>query len=91
MADDPTIKDLFRVINEMRADMATKDDVKRLDGRFDEVNGRFDKVDGELQAIRTVVDNDLASYEQVLTLEGKMTDVQKTVRQHGRMLKERAT
>ena len=83
MAEDPTIKDLFRVINEMRADMATKDDVKRLDKRFD-------KVDGELQAIRNVVDNDLASYEQVLTLEGKMTDVQKTVRQHGRLLKERA-
>ncbi|MGI9504991.1 MAG: hypothetical protein ACR2RE_18250 [Geminicoccaceae bacterium] len=83
MIDDPTIKDLFRVINEMRADMATKDDVKRLDKRFD-------KVDGELNAIRNVVDNDLASYEQVLTLEGKMTDVQKTVRQHGKILKERA-
>ena len=86
MAEDPTIKDLFRVINDMRTDMATKDDVKRL-------NARFDKVDGELQAVRNVVDNDLASYEQVLTLEGKMTNVQKTVRQHGKkidtLLKER--
>ena len=90
MAEEPTITDIFRVVNDMRADvndlranMATKDDVKRLDDRFD-------KVDGELQAIRNVVDNDLASYEQVLTLEGKMTDVQKTVRQHGKLLKERA-
>lgn len=59
---------------------------KKVDGLKDTVDANHEVVKGELEAIRQVVDNDLASYEQVLTLEGKMTDVQKAVRQHGKKL-----
>ena len=55
---------------------------------------KLDEAAQERQAIRDVVDNDLAGQGQVMALEGKLTDVQKTLRQHGqkidRLTKERA-
>ena len=89
-----TIGDVFRIVNEMRANMATKDDVAGLNERFDKVDDRLDEAAAERQAIRDVVDNDLAGQGQVMQLEGKLTDVQKTLRQHGKKIdtltKERA-
>ena len=89
-----TIGDVFRLVNEMRANMATKDDVAGLNERFDKVDDRLDEAAAERQAIRDVVDNDLAGQGQVMQLEGKLTDVQKTLRRHGKKIdtltKERA-
>lgn len=101
-----TIGDLFRLMTEQRGEMAEmRRDMTDMRGemttRFDEVDKRFDEVDvkldqaaSERQAIRDVVDNDLAGQGQVMQLEGKLTDVQKTLRKHGKqietLIKERA-
>ncbi len=49
---------------------------------------------GELEAIRNVVDNDLASHDQMLRVEGDIVEIKKTQRRHGKqietLIKERA-
>ena len=78
-----TIGDLFRLMTEMRsenaemrANMATKD----------EMNARFDEAAAEREAIRSVVDDDLASHDQMLRVEGDIVEIKKTQRQHGKKI-----
>ncbi|MDH3661400.1 MAG: hypothetical protein OEU92_15460 [Alphaproteobacteria bacterium] len=72
-----TIGDLFRLMTEMRGEMGEM---------RTEMNTRFDDAAAEREAIRNVVDNDLAGQGQVMTLEGKLTDVQRTTRQNGKKI-----
>ncbi len=84
MTDDPTIKDLFLAINAVRGDVKELRD--EMNDRFKAVDARFDDQDGQLEAIRNVVDNELASQEQVNAVEAHVKDVQRTLRQHGKRL-----
>lgn len=84
MTDDPTIKDLFLAINAVRGDVKAVD--KKVDDLRSEMNARFDDQDGQLEAIRNVVDNELASQSQLDAVEAHVKDVQRTLRQHGKRL-----
>lgn len=75
--EQATIGDLFRLMTEMKRDVS---DLRS------EMNNRFDEAAAEREAIRNVVDNDLASQGQVMQLEGKMTDLQRTARQNGQKI-----
>ncbi|MGI9504405.1 MAG: hypothetical protein ACR2RE_15255 [Geminicoccaceae bacterium] len=98
MADETeqnTLQDLFRVINEMRAEtragfkeaMADRESIRsEMREGFAKTDVQHGEVKGELKAIRDVVDNELASQGQVDALEGHLKDVQRTLRQHGKKL-----
>lgn len=66
--EQTTLQDLFRVMNEMRAEQkelrAEQKDMRS------EMNARFDKQDSELSAIRTTVDT-LPSFEMVAEIESR--------------------
>ncbi|MGI9486355.1 MAG: hypothetical protein ACR2RF_10855 [Geminicoccaceae bacterium] len=78
-----TIGDLFRLMTEMRGNMATRDDLSEV---RTEMNARFDEASGEREAIRNVVDDDLASHDQMLRVEGDIVEIKKTQRQHGKKI-----
>ena len=86
-----TIADLFRLMTEMRTEHGGKlealsADMTSVKKDLASVKGTVEAHTGELEAIRNVVDNDLAGQGQVMTLEGKMTDVQRTTRQNGKKI-----
>lgn len=58
----------------------------RLDGIQAEMRAGFEKATEERQAIRDVVDNDLAGQGQVMGLEGDIQEMKRTLRQHGKKL-----
>ena len=68
--ENATISDVFRLVHDMRAEMREG----------------FKAASEERQAIRDVVDNDFAGQGQVMQLEGKLAEVQKTLRQHGKKI-----
>ncbi len=75
MADETeqkTLQDLFRVINDMRAEMNTRFDAAGVERQ--EMRKSIDEVKGETQAIREVVDT-LASQEDFADLDRKISSV----------------
>jgi hypothetical protein len=46
----------LRLLRELRAAMATKDDVARIEGRLDKVEGRLAKVEGRLDKLQSGID-----------------------------------
>ncbi|MGI9501622.1 MAG: hypothetical protein ACR2RE_01025 [Geminicoccaceae bacterium] len=82
-----TIGDLFRLMTEMNKKFdGHTDKLETIEGKLDDHSSILEAHTGELEAIRNVVDNDLAGQGQVMTLEGKMTDVQRTTRQNGKKI-----
>lgn len=54
--------------------------VGRLNTIDDNMRSGFERVDGELEAIRSVVDNDLAGQGQVMALEGQVKEIARAVK-----------
>lgn len=92
--EQATMGDLFRLMTEMRSDLATvktdvasvKETVEAHTVTLAEHGAKLDEARAERQAIRDVVDNDLAGQGQVMALEGKMTEVERATRQNGKKI-----
>lgn len=59
--DQQTLRDLFRVINDMRGEMNARFEhvdarFEHVDARFDAVDARFDAVDARFDAVETKID-----------------------------------
>ena len=89
-----TIGDLFRLMTEMRSENAemrsdltsVKATVEDHTGRLDGIDAKLDVASAEREAIRNVVDDDLASHDQMLRVEGDIVEIKKTQRQHGKKI-----
>lgn len=76
MADDPvTLDDVMGLL------IANQ---KSTDAQFAEVREMLGAASEERQAIRDVVDNELAGQGQVMSLEGDLTEVKRSLRQLGK-------
>ena len=89
--EQATIGDLFRLMTEIKSDHGAKlaaliTDMSEVKATLGEHGVKLDKAAGELEAIRNVVDNDLAGQGQVMALEGKMTEVERATRQNGKKI-----
>ena len=90
--------DLFRLMTEQRREMtemrsenaskfgALDAKVDALQSDMTSVKGTVEAHTGELEAIRNVVDDDLASHDQMLRVEGDIVEIKKTQRQHGKKI-----
>ena len=82
-----TIGDLFRLMTEMNKKFdGHTDRLESIEGKLDEHTGILEAHTGELGAIRNVVDDDLASHDQMLRVEGDIVEIKKTQRQHGKKI-----
>ena len=89
-----TIGDLFRIMTGVRSDLTSvKQTVEGHTATLAEHSAtlaehtvKLDAAAAEREAIRNVVDNDLASHDQVLRIEGDIVEVKKAQRQHGKKI-----
>lgn len=96
-----TIGDLFRLMTEVRGELSSiKHTVEGHTATLGEhtatlgehtatLGEHTDKLDAaaaEREAIRNVVDNDLASHDQMLRIEGDIVEVKKAQRLHGKKI-----
>ena len=82
-----TIGDLFRLMTEVRGDLSS---IKRtVEGHTATLAEHTDKLDAaaaEREAIHNVVDNDLASHDRMLRIEGDIVEIKKAQRLHGKKI-----
>ena len=89
--EQATIGDLFRLMSEMRTDLTSvKQTVEGHTDTLAEHSAKLDAAAEEREAIRNVVDNDLASHDQMLRIEGDIVEVKKAGRQNGKKIDQLA-
>lgn len=82
-----TIGDLFRLMTSVKKTVdGHTNELAALRDDMSSVKGTVEAHTGELGAIRNVVDDDLASHDQMLRVEGDIVEIKKTQRQHGKKI-----
>ena len=74
--EEVTMKDLWQHISGMESRLRDE-----MSTRFDAVDARFNDQDQQLEAIRQVVDGDLARHPDLVRLENKVSDIAIDVRE----------
>ena len=65
-----TVETILSRLDAVEARMATKEDLARLDGRFDVLAGRFDVLDGRVD----VIEQRMATKQDMARLEGRFNE-----------------
>ncbi len=81
--EEVTMRDLWRHISGMESRLKGEIQEVRseMNTRFESVDARFDDQDKQLEAIRQVVDTDMARHPDLVRVENKVGDVAVDVRE----------